>query len=347
MEDHPSIPQAREQLRAGRSIEAMTILMEAWRTAPGAEPLRVEFARVAREMKSLRHKQVLYQDIGEGDPRFGKAVDERYLIIQRVSESPGVSIYRAWDEKDGSERILWFFEPLWRGSDLRQGTVLAELARIHAFAHPFAIEMKGFGAPTDDEAYAAFTPPSGRTLSKALAEGGPIPPEMARPAIAALLDGLAAAHAAGIFHGNLRPDHVAGFDEEPKVLDLGLYSLIRALFKARKMTRTGQIPGLLAYLPPEYERAEPPDAPWDIYTAGAVAFEVLTGSPPYGHPEPRQPRSFLMRMKDGETPKARSTAAGAALPGWTDDLLGRMIARDPAARFESAAAAAAAWRSSP
>ncbi|MCZ6603257.1 MAG: protein kinase, partial [Planctomycetota bacterium] len=148
--------------------------------------------------------------------------------------------------------------------------------------------------------------------------------------VLAILETLAAGHERKIFHGNLRTDHIVLREGGIRILDYGLYALTRELHRARKVTRTGQVPGALAYLPPEFDGPAEPSAPWDVCSAGALAFELITGKPPYGRPEPRQLRSFLTKMKEPIPP------VGQGLPPWIDEVLGRMLARDPAARYQTA-----------
>ena len=344
MDRDETIRQSREQMTAGHTIEAANILLEGWRAGLTDDVMRLEAARTAHGVKSLRHKQVLYQEIGGGEPRFGLVVDERYVILERLSESPGVAIYVARDEREDRDVLLWYLEPLWHNSDLRQGWVLNELHQLHAFRHPVIAPMLGLGAPTDDLVYATIEVPQGNMLSRLIADKGPLPVDLTAGVMVKLLDGLAAAHAAGIHHGSLRLDHLTLGGGHVQMIDLGLYTMIRAMIKARKMTRTGQVPGLIAHLPPEFERGEPPDAAWDVCSAGSVAFEMLTGAPPWGAPEaPRLVRSFVLKMRDGEIPKVRDTEHGAGAPEWVDEVLGRMLARDPAERYATTAEARDAW----
>lgn len=344
MDETTPIGQAREHLEAGRALEAMNILMEAWNAGPGDPALRLELARVAREMKSLRHRQILCRDIGDSDPRFGREIDERYLITERLSESLGVTLYRASDEKEGGELTLWHLEPLWRGSTLDQDWVLDRLGALQAMEHPSVARVGRFGAPTDDLIYATLDPADGSFVSDCIATAGPFPLARGVQIIVEILEAIGAAHQAEVFHGNLRPDHVVLREGGVRILDLGLYPLIRQLHRARKMTRTGQVPGALAYLPPEFQEAGMPDAAWDVCTAGAIAFEILTGGPPYGHPESRQLRSFVIKMMEPEVPRACETEGGKGLPEWVDEILARMLARDPEDRLPSPAEAIAAWR---
>lgn len=344
MDETTPIEKAREHLRAGRAIEAMNLLMDAWNAGPGDPDLRLELARVALGMKSLRHRQVLCRDIGEGDARFGKEIDGRYLILQRLSESAGVTLYRASDEHGGGEVVLWHLDPLWRGSKLDQDWVLARLEGLQEFRHESSARMLHFGAPADDLAYAVFEPADGSLVSECIATAGPFPLARAVEIVTGILEALSSAHEAKVFHGNLRPDHVVLREGGIRILDLGLYALIRELHRAKRMTRTGQVPGALAHLPPEFEGSGDPDGPWDVCSAGSLAFEILTGVPPYGRPEPRQLRSYVVKMTEPDLPQASGTPGGEGLPAWVDDLLSRMLARDPKERFPSPADALEAWR---
>ncbi|MCZ6690677.1 MAG: serine/threonine-protein kinase [Planctomycetota bacterium] len=330
MEIPVPIQQAREQLEADRSLEAMNILMEAWHASPGDPDLRLELARVGRVLKSLRHRQILCQEIGDRDPRFGRDIDERYLILERISETLGFSVYHVQDEKLGRPATLWFIEPLWRNSILSQDWVMKRLRALQEFDHPNVARLQDCGAPADDLVFAALDPPDGSLISDCITTAGPFPLTRAVEIVLAILEALAAGHEQKIFHGNLRTDHIVLREGGIRILDYGLYAMTRELHRARKVTRTGQVPGAPAYLPPEFDGPAEPSAPWDVCSAGALAFELITGKPPYGRPEPRQLRSFLAKMKEPIPP------VGQGLPPWIDEVLGRMLARDPSARYQTA-----------
>ena len=344
MGEQTPIERARGHLQEDRALEAMHILMEAWNAGPGDPVLRLELARVGKVMKSLRHRQILCRDIGEGDARFGREIDGRYLILKRISESPGATLYLAQDEVDGGEVTLWHLDPLWRNSPLDQEWVLKRLERLGQFSHPGAARLLKIGAPEDDMIYAAFEPADGSLVSDCISTAGPLPLARAIEVVTDILETISAAHQAGVLHCNLRPDHIALRSQGVRILDLGLYVLVRELHRSRKVTRTGQVPGAVAYLPPEFDGPADPNGPWEVCSAGTLAFEIITGQPPYGRPGPRQLRSYLTKMKAPELPKPSLTAGGKGLPEWVDGILAKMLARDPQERYQTPAEALAAWQ---
>jgi serine/threonine protein kinase/tetratricopeptide (TPR) repeat protein len=181
----------------------------------------------------------------------------------------------------------------------------------------------------------------GRTLADAIAAGGPLPLSRALDYAAQLVDGLSAAHREGVVHRDLKPQNLfITEDGRLKILDFGLAKLsasdvaeMRASLAATA-TAAGTVVGTLYYIAPEQLRSEPADARSDVFAVGAILFEMLTGR-----------RAF-----DGRTQADVMTAILRDRP-MTEDagvkpdvhaLVRRCLEKDPADRFQSAAALAVA-----
>ena len=121
----------------------------------------------------------------------------------------------------------------------------------------------------------------GRTLRDVLAERGRLDPRTALDLLDPVLLALAAAHAAGIVHRDVKPENVLlGDDGSIKVADFGLAKAFAERDQAPTRTQ-GLLLGTAAYLPPELVTGEEPDARSDVYSAGVMLFEMLTGRPPF------------------------------------------------------------------
>jgi serine/threonine-protein kinase len=126
---------------------------------------------------------------------------------------------------------------------------------------------------------------SGRPLSALLEDEGRLPLARALAIADQILDGLAAAHAAGLVHRDLKPDNVfvcgTTRGEEIKILDFGI-AMMKSDVDATKLTRTGSIMGTPAYMAPEQAMGQKTlDARTDVHALGAVLYEMLAGRPPY------------------------------------------------------------------
>ena len=171
--------------------------------------------------------------------------------------------------------------------------------------------------------YIAMELLEGRTLERRL-EQGPLPPAEVLDIAISVTNALEAAHGIGIVHRDIKPGNIflttAG---RPKVLDFGLAKVKRqppaqplgdaAATIATFATLPGTVLGTLAYMAPEQFRGEPVDGRADLYSLGVLIYEALTGALP---------------LRGSATPA----------PGAFGPIIVRLIAPEPSARFENAAA---------
>ncbi|MGK4001577.1 serine/threonine-protein kinase [Sorangium sp. So ce1036] len=181
-----------------------------------------------------------------------------------------------------------------------------------------------------------------RLLRAATRDGGAPPPRIACAVLAGALHGLHAAHEAtgedgaplGLVHRDVSPHNLlVGEDGVPRVLDFGV---AKAAGRAQ-ITRDGQIKGKLAYMPPEQIAGEPLDRRADVYAAGVVLWETLTGERLF---EGRGEALSILRLLQAgvDPPSARRPGVPPALEAVTL----RALARDPGDRFPTARAMALA-----
>lgn len=163
---------------------------------------------------------------------------------------------------------------------------------------------------------------SGHTLRDLLAASGPLPVERALHLFRQLAEGLAAAHAAGVLHRDLKPANViVRPDDTLVVLDFGLAVLQSAEgVEARELTATGAVMGTAEYMAPEQVRGLRPSTQTDIWAAGVVLYEMLTGRRPFEGPTLADRTAALLRdeprpVSDGrpEVPEAVRLVVEACL----------------------------------
>jgi hypothetical protein len=150
-----------------------------------------------------------------------------------------------------------------------------------------------------------------------------------------LAEGLAAVHACGLLHRDLKPDNVLiGDDGRPRLVDFGL----AATLASAELT---SISGTLPYMAPEQARgqAERIDARTDVYGLGAVLYELLTGRPPH---QGATPEELWQAARAGDVVPPRQL--NRRVPRAVNDLCLRCLAKDPTQRFASAAELAGAVR---
>ena len=177
----------------------------------------------------------------------------------------------------------------------------------------------------------------GETLADRIAQG-PQDPAWVRAVACEVLAALSAAHAGGLVHRDVKPGNILlTADGHAKIADFGIAKSLEASDGSLDLTGAGQLLGTPAYLPPERLDGGPATAQSDLYSLGVVLYEAVTGICPF----------------PGETPVATALAIAAgehtplaeARPGLDPALvttIERAMATDPAQRFASAAAMAAA-----
>ncbi len=145
-----------------------------------------------------------------------------------------------------------------------------------------------------------------------------------------LAQSLAVAHDVGVVHRDIKPHNLLlDADGVLKVMDFGVAKLEAA---GGDETEAGMVVGTPAYMPPEQITGEPVDARADLYAAGAVIYECLTGRPPLAAPS----MMSLVAKVLGDEP-APPSSIKAEVPRALDDLVLQLLAKRPDERVPSAA----------
>ena len=169
----------------------------------------------------------------------------------------------------------------------------------------------------------------GTTLEKRVRDAGPMNlREILRVGLQTAR-GLAAAHAQGLVHRDVKPANILLEDgvERVRITDFGL---ARAADDA-SLTVTGLLAGTPHYMSPEQALGKPLDARSDLFALGAVLFTLATGKPPF---RAESSHAVLRMVTDVEPADVR--LANPDMPAWLAAIIGRLLAKDPAARFSSA-----------
>ncbi len=172
--------------------------------------------------------------------------------------------------------------------------------------HPNAVTILDFGEDGDDRlVYIAMEFVEGRDVDRLIRAEAPIEPRRAAALMIQALAGLASAHEAGVVHRDLKPANImvttrTNDDGEPeefvKVCDFGLAKLLDPEAPTQALTRRGMIVGTPDYMSPEQAVGDPVDGRTDVYAAGVILYEMLTGRRPFEAKEPGD--VLLMHLND-------------------------------------------------
>ncbi|SCG51004.1 serine/threonine protein kinase [Micromonospora echinaurantiaca] len=174
---------------------------------------------------------------------------------------------------------------------------------------------------------------TGEPLSKRIEALGRLGVAETMSIVAQVAQALHAAHSGGIVHRDVKPSNLLVQEDGSVVLvDFG----VARSTNVTSITSTNAVPGTALYMAPEQAAGRPVSGATDIYALGAVAYCCLTGSPPFTGDNPLQ---VAVRHLDDEPPELPHD-----IPEAVRALVGRALAKDPADRFSSGAAMAAAAR---
>ncbi|HYY43601.1 MAG TPA: protein kinase [Actinomycetota bacterium] len=206
-----------------------------------------------------------------------------------------------------------------------------------ALAHPNIAAVYDYGQD-DGARFIVMELAAGRDLAQLLREEGALNPERAARIAIQILEALDHAHGAGVVHRDVKPGNVIVSDRDHvKVTDFGI---ARAAGEDT-LTATGAFMGSAHYIAPEQAQGGPTTPRTDIYSAGVVLYEMLTGAPPFAGESPLQ---IAMRHATDEVPPP--SRANSRVGPELDAIVARATAKDPEERYESAAKMAAAIRDS-
>jgi serine/threonine-protein kinase len=253
-------------------------------------------------------------------------IDGRYRAVKRLGAGGMAEVWCAEDSVLGRRVALKLLsshlaeDPEFRERFRREARAAAGLA------HPNIVGIFDFGE-WDGTPYIAMELVDGRTLKDVIRQRGPLPPATAIAVMEQILRALGYAHKRGIVHRDVKPQNVI-VDEEgrAKVADFGI-----ARAGASQMTETGTIVGTVQYISPEQAEARPVDARSDLYSAGVVLYELLTGQVPF---EGESVVSIAIRQIN-ERPVPPGQLEPAIPPG-LEAVVMRALEKDPARRFQTA-----------
>ncbi|MFD8561853.1 Stk1 family PASTA domain-containing Ser/Thr kinase [Streptosporangium canum] len=263
------------------------------------------------------------------DPLVGKLLDGRYRVESRIARGGMATVYLALDIRlDRTVAVKVMHRSLAEDPSFVR-RFIGEAKSVASLSHPNVVHV--FDQGTDgDNVYLSMEYVPGRTLRDVLRARGRLPAREALEVMIPVLAALGAAHQAGLVHRDVKPENVLLSDDgRVKVVDFGLARAI----EATNQTRTGVMIGTIGYMSPEQVTSGATDARSDVYSAGIMLFELLTGRQPY---EGDTPMSVAYRHVHDTVPVPSALLPGT--PPLLDTLVAQATARDPATRPADATA---------
>jgi CheY-like chemotaxis protein len=315
-------------------VEALSLGANDYVTKPVDYP--VALARIRKEL-GIRH--AAQAEAPSVEPRSpaqavpGTVLGGRYRLDSLIGGGSFGTVFRARHlelERDVAVKVLVTSA----GTDpeaLRRFRLEGTSAcRVH---HPNAVAVLDFAVNQGGVAYLVMELLQGHSLERELEEKTQLPPRRCAEIVAPVCFALAAAHAAGVVHRDIKPSnvflHQTPQGEVPKILDFGIAKLSGEAAIGQSLTVDGSLLGTPAYMAPERFRRGPYGPKSDVYSVGAMLYEMLSGRLPF-IPSSADPLALVAMQAEEDPPSLRLRCPGVS-PA-LEALVRTALNRDPEGR---------------
>jgi serine/threonine protein kinase len=265
----------------------------------------------------------------------GQILDGRYEILEPLAEGGMGAVYRARRQHLGDEVAIKIMRPDRMGRSARE-RFMRESRACATLRHPNVVSILDFNVDADGHPFLVMELLSGPSLRDEIAARGRLEVEDVQRILPPLCAALQLAHGRDIVHRDIKPANIVAHDfgsgeRVYKLVDFGLVN-VRESTDETRLTGAHQFLGTVAYASPEQLTGRGVDPRSDIYSLGAVMFEMLTGRVPF---EGDNATAIFTAHMTAPTPRPGKVRAD--LPAWVDVAVSRAMARSPDDRWPSIA----------
>ena len=264
----------------------------------------------------------------------GQVLDDRYEILTLLAEGGMGAVYRARRILLGDEVAIKIVRGDLTGSGPRD-RFFRESRASAKLRHPQIVSIFDFNVDDQDHPFLVMELLNGPSVKDEIALQGRLTVAQVQQIVPPLCNALQFAHELGIVHRDLKPANIVAHELAPgqriyKLVDFGIANLRET--DETRLTGPHEFLGTIAYASPEQLSGGTVDARSDVYSMGAVAFEMLTGHRPFGGPDPM---AIVTAHVCGPVPRLADSIADA--PAWLDIVISRALAKNPQDRWPTIA----------
>lgn len=257
-------------------------------------------------------------------------IGDRYHVDREIGRGGMSTVFLAQDLRHNRPVAVKVLHPQLAVS-LGPDRFLREIQIAARLQHPHIVPLYDSGR-AGDLLYYVMPYVEGESLRQRLERGKPLPVEEAVHIARGVAAALDYAHRQQVVHRDIKPENVMLHEGEPLVTDFGIAKAVTAA-AAQSLTQTGTAVGTPAYMSPEQAAGEAElDGRSDIYSLGAMLFEMVTGGTPFAGPTVQ---AILARLFTEPVPPLRDHRSD--IPDWLEQAAMKALAKTPAERFTTAA----------
>jgi len=279
---------------------------------------------------------------GRFDPLVGTVLAERYKIVRRIGEGGMGAVYEARHAIIGKRvAVKVLLEKFLENQEL-VARLLQEARLASSIGHENIVDVTDYGTTTDGRAFVVMEFLDGESLAQLVIRDAPLPVERSLGILRQVSSALSAAHAKGIVHRDVKPENIylvhRGEADFVKVVDFGVSKAVHTREEGpdwQRLTRTGTVLGTPLYMSPEQARGgEDVDHRADIWSAGLMLYECLTGEVPF---RANNYLGVISQVLTQETVPPSQLRPELGIPAAVDRVVMRALEKDRDRRYQQMA----------